>query len=133
MKSILPVKLKQWLARKYGIEIMLFRILVGIYEKHGRKGLYNSPLITGKLRIKIVESKQKHHASIVETCVQFAFRSPGIIGKWETVYLNQGRNALLEMHKGVRPYNKQRITATSEKLIKRELILAHTKRSLKKD
>uniref|UniRef100_UPI00403F75A0 helix-turn-helix domain-containing protein n=1 Tax=Lentilactobacillus hilgardii TaxID=1588 RepID=UPI00403F75A0 len=48
-------EVKAVVARKYDIGRMLFRVLVGIYEKHGRKGLLNPPLVTGKFRIKLVE------------------------------------------------------------------------------
>lgn len=125
-------EVKAKVARKYGIRRMLFRILVGIYEKHGKKGLLNPPKITGKFRIKLVEWKQQHTASLTETCVQFAFRSPGSVRKWEMIYLQQGKSALLEINRGVKSHQKARSSETSEKFTKRELILAHTKRCLKK-
>lgn len=125
-------EVKAVVARKYDIGRMLFCVLVGIYEKHGRKGLLNFPLVTGKFRIKLVEWRQQHNASIVETCVQFAFRSPGSVQKWEKIYLNQGKGVLLEMHRGVKSNQKKRPAETSEEITKRELILAHTKRCFKK-
>uniref|UniRef100_UPI00403F70D6 GIY-YIG nuclease family protein n=1 Tax=Lentilactobacillus hilgardii TaxID=1588 RepID=UPI00403F70D6 len=92
-----------------------------------------------KADIKFLENIMYNKASqagimkiIVETCVQFAFRSPESVQKWEKIYLNQGKGVLLEMHRGVKNNQKTRPAETSEEITKRELILAHTKRCFKK-
>jgi transposase-like protein len=43
-------EVKAKVARKYGIRRMLFRILVGIYEKHGPPGVRLSLLIYNRIR-----------------------------------------------------------------------------------
>lgn len=74
---------KRTVAFNYGIAEMLFRILVAIYEKHGRNGLLNPAKVTGQLRVSLVQWKQTNHASIVETCAQFDVLSSEAVVRWE--------------------------------------------------
>ena len=128
---------------KYGISKLEFQICVGIYAKFGKQALLNPPKVTGDFRLNLVKWKQENLASISETCIHFAFRSPGSIFKWEALYNKQGPQALLELHCGRKPKNGHttrqgsRPTTTStpkteSSSTKRKLIIKDTTRRLKK-
>jgi putative transposase len=123
---------KRRVGKRYGIEDRAFRVLVAIYEQHGREGLIAPPRITGEFRVNLVEWKQGHNASITETCAHFAFRSVSSIGIWERIYFTEGKQALLAMRQGVKPHRSRKCTTTAETPGKREFIVADTERRLKK-
>ena len=123
---------KRRVGERYGIADMSFRVLVAIYEQHGRKGLIAPPKTTGEFRINLVERKQEHHASITETCAHFAFRSISSIAIWERIYFTEGKQALLARRQGVKPHRPRKSTTTAETPGKREFIVADTERRLKK-
>lgn len=129
--------------RKYGIDKLKFRIFVGIYAKFGKQALLNPPKVTGDFRLNLVKWKQENLASIPETCIHFAFRSPGSISKWEALYNKQGPQALLRLRRGRKPKNGQPTRQTSDRKAtstpkakpssaKRKLIVKGTTRCLKK-
>jgi putative transposase len=123
---------KTAVAKKFGISITLFKIMVGIYELYGRKELMNPPEISGTFRIKLVKWKQLNNASIAETCIHFALMSSEAVVRWERLYLRQGEQALVQMHKGRSKYGKRKFRREDPAPRVRELILADTKRRLKK-
>lgn len=123
---------KRATANRYGITRMLFNILVAVYEQHGRNGLLNPPSITGQLRVSLVEWKQTNHASMTETCAQFDVLSVEAIVRWERIYNLYGKQPLLEMRPGVKPHRKRIRSGQDQAPGTRELILADTRRRLKK-
>lgn len=120
------------ITNRYGIARTLFDILVAIYEQHGRNGLLNPPSITGQLRVSLVQWKQTNHASMVETCAQFDVLSVEAIVRWERIYNLYGKQPLLEMRPGVKPHRKRIRSGQDQAPGTRELILADTRRRLKK-
>jgi hypothetical protein len=120
------------ITNRYGIARKLFDILVAIYEQHGRNGLLNPPSITGQLRVSLVQWKQTNHASMVETCAQFDVLSVEAIVRWERIYNLYGKQPLLEMRPGVKPHRKRIRSGQDQAPGTRELILADTRRRLKK-
>lgn len=123
---------KSYVARKYKIETKVFRILVGIYEIHGVNGLYNTPIITDDFRVNLIKWKYNNKASLLETCIHFAFRSTEAIVRWERLYNANGEQALLTIQIG-RPHEKNRNDRRMIKTIgTRELIVADTERRFKK-
>ena len=129
--------------RKYGIAELEFQICVGIYAKFGKEALLNPPQVTGDFRLNLVKWKQENLASISETCIHFAFRSPGSIPKWESIYNKQGPQALMGLRRGRKSKNGQttrqksrRTTSSTSKTVssstKRKLIIKDTTRRLKK-
>ena len=123
---------KARIARKYGIADQLFRILIAIYQVHGRKGLLNPPEITGEFRLNLVEWKQQNQASIIATCAHFAVVSVEAVFRWERLWLQYGSQALIEMHKGRPTHGKRKFRRKDSAPRVGELILADTKRRLKK-
>lgn len=123
---------KASIARKYGIARLLFSLLVAVYEQHGRRGLLDPPAITGQLRVSLVEWKQQHRASVLETCAHFDVLSVEAVVRWERAYNLYGKQALLEMRPGVKPHRKRIRSGQDQAPGTRELILADTARRLKK-
>lgn len=123
---------KRSVGKRFGITHMIFLVVVGIYEQHGRKGLIAPPKVTGEFRVNLVEWKQEHHASLTETCAHFAFRSFARISIWERIYFTEGKQALLVLQQGVKSHRPRKCTATAETPGKREFIVADTERRLKK-
>lgn len=128
---------------KYGISKLEFQICVGIYAKFGKQALLNPPKVTGDFRLNLVKWKQENFASISETCIHFAFRSPSSIFKWEALYNKQGPQALLELRRGrklktdhtTRQRSRPTTTSTPKteaSSTKRKLIIKDTTRCLKK-
>ncbi|MCD7085626.1 hypothetical protein LTY21_03715 [Limosilactobacillus fastidiosus] len=66
-------------AKKYGIARSNFQILVGIYARFGREVLLHPSVVTGDFRVNLVKWKQTNLASIAETCIHFAYHSPGSV------------------------------------------------------
>lgn len=127
----------------YGIAEYVFQIWVGIYAKFGKQALLNPPKVTGDFRLNLVKWKQENSASISETCIHFAFRSPGSIAKWEALYNKQGPQALLRLRRGRKLKNGQPTRQTSSRgttptpkaessPTKRKLIVKDSTRRLKK-
>jgi len=123
---------KTAVAKKFGISTFLFQIMVGIYELYGRNGLMNPPEISGTFRIKLVKWKQSNNASIAEACIHFALMSPESVRKWERLYFQQGEQALVQLHKGRSKYGKRKFRREDKAPGVGELIVADTKRRLKK-
>ena len=126
-----------FVGRKYGIAELEFQIFVGIYAKFGKQALLNPPQVTGDFRLNLVKWKQENLASISETCIHFAFRSPGSIPKWESIYNRQGPQALMGLRRGRKSKNGQttrqksrRTTSSTPKAVssstKRKLIIKDT-------
>ena len=123
---------KRSVGKRFRIAHMIFLVVVGIYEQHGRKGLIAPPKVTGEFRVNLVEWKQEHQASLTETCAHFAFRSRASIGIWERIYFTEGKQALLALQQGVKPHRPRKCTTTAKTPGKREFIVADTERRLKK-
>lgn len=130
-------------ARKYGIAEYDFQICVGIYARFGEEALLHPPVVTGDFRVNLVKWKQVNLASISETCIHFAYRSPGSVYQWECLYNKQGPQALLRLRRGRKPKNGQPLRQTSNRkaaptpkaepsATKRKLIVKDTTRRLKK-
>ena len=134
---------RNFIRRKYGIAELEFQICVGIYAKFGKQALLNPPQVTRDFRLNLVKWKQENLASISETCIHFAFRSPGSIPKWECIYNKQGPQVLIGLRRGRKPKNgrttrqeSRRTTSSTSKTVssstKRKLIIKDTARRLKK-
>lgn len=124
---------KEAVAKKYGISPLLFRIMLGIYDSLGRKGLLNPPKISAAFRVNLVQWKQENQASIPATCVHFALMSPATVYRWEKLYQQKGQGALIQMHQGRSQHDQRKCPGQASAPGIRELILAHTKRCLKKN
>ncbi len=88
------VQSKLSVARQFGISESLFRILVAVYEVHGRAGLLRPAEITGQMRVTLVKWKQHNQASLRETCAHFDVLSIEAVVRWERVY-----NTMLSVNK----------------------------------
>ncbi|MCG4282945.1 transposase [Lacticaseibacillus saniviri] len=126
------VQSKFSVARHFGISESLFRILVAVYEVHGRAGLLQPAEITDQMRVSLVKWKQLNKASIRDTCAHFAVLSVEAIVRWERVYNVSGEQALLEMRQGVRTHHKRIRSGQNQAPRTGEFILADTRRRLKK-
>ncbi|MHA3066523.1 IS3 family transposase [Lacticaseibacillus saniviri] len=126
------VQSKLSVARQFGISRSLFRILVAVYEVHGRAGLLRPAKITGQLRVSLVKWKQHNQASVQDTCAHFDVLSVEAVVRWERVYNVFGEQALLEMRQGVRTHHKRIRSGQDQAPRTGEFILADTRRRLKK-
>lgn len=123
----------QSICKKYNLSYYLFRILLGIYQKHGKTKLLNPPKITGEFRISLVKWKQANHASLYETCIHFAIKSIEAVARWEREYNIYGPKALIDMKPGVKRHVIKERKTTDQRIRTRKLIIEDTERCSKKN
>ena len=57
-------------------------------------------MYSGEFKIKVVETMRKEHLSYAETIRQFEIRSTTQVRRWERIYLEEGKEALLVERRG---------------------------------
>lgn len=63
------------------------------------KGIPNK-VYSGEFKIKVVETMRKEHWSYAETIQRFEIRSRTQVKRWERIYLEEGKEALLVERRG---------------------------------
>ena len=89
------------LARKYNVPRKSAFRWIRLYELHGAEGLYSpSGTYSGEFKVHVVEYMHSNGMSLTETANHFGIQSHTTITKWERIYFEEGKEALLEHRRG---------------------------------
>ena len=89
------------ISRKYGVDYAQLKHWVHLYEANGTDGLMKvTRVYAGETKIHIVEYMHEHSLSIKKTAALFGIQSPPTIAKWQRIYYEEGKEALLEERRG---------------------------------
>ena len=118
------------LARKYGVNHNHLRLWVDAYKANGIEGLIKvTRTYDGETKIHIVEYMHKNSLSIRQTAALFGVSSPPTIARWERIYYEQGKEALLEERRGQKHMSTKKSKETKKKNInENEDLLAELQR-----
>lgn len=102
------------LSAKYGVDRSQLRHWVHLYENNGIEGLTKvTRTYDGTTKIRIVEYMQENSLSLRQTAALFGVSSFPTIAKWERIYYEKGKEALLEDRRG-----RKRMSTNKSKEIK---------------
>lgn len=88
-------------ARILGTAYEHVRRWVKRYEKFGSEGLTKKAgYYSGEFKISVIEYMHKNNLSLSEVAVEFGIPSDNTVGKWERIYYEEGKDALLEERRG---------------------------------
>ena len=117
------------LGKKYGMEHSLIRHWVHLYERHGVEGLVNtSGTYSGEFKLHVVEYMHINQMSLRETANYFCIPCHPTIAKWERIYYEEGRDALLEERRGRRNMGKKKSSKPTKNVNENEDLLAEVQR-----
>ena len=89
------------LSAKYGINPGQLRHWVHLYKNNGTDGLTKvTRTYGGATKIHIVEYMHQNSLSLRQTAALFGIQSPTTLAKWERIYYEEGKEALLEERRG---------------------------------
>ena len=89
------------LSAKYGIAYENIRLWVQTYENGGIEALVNVPgTYPGEFKVYVVEYMHQNSLSISQTTAKFGIKSKSTLTKWERIYYEEGKEALLEERRG---------------------------------
>lgn len=97
---------------------------VKLYQYHGAEGLLmKSGSYDGQFKLEVIEYMHTNHLSIRETAARFGIPSIQTVCRWEHVYYEEGREALLRENRGrMAMSNKRPKKPVLEKKDKEDLI-----------
>ena len=117
------------LGKKYGMEHSIIRRWVHLYERHGVEGLVKtSGTYSGEFKLHVVEYMHINQMSLSETANYFCIPSHPTIAKWERIYYEEGRDALLEERRGRRNMGKKKSSKPTKNVNENEDLLAEVQR-----
>ena len=89
------------IAKKYGIPYSPVRNWINLYEAGGIEALFNAPgTYSGEFKINAVEYMHQHSLSIRKAAAYFHIPSSSTLSKWERIYYEEGKEALLKDRRG---------------------------------
>ena len=89
------------IAQKYGVPHSHLRRWIHAYKANGIEGLTKvTRTYDGATKIHIVEYMHTNSLSTNQTAAIFGVQSPPTIAKWERIYYEEGKEALLEERRG---------------------------------
>jgi len=89
------------LSDKYGISYGNIKHWVHIYESGGIEALVNVPRIyDGEFKVQVVEYMHQNSLSVTQTAAKFGIKSIPTLSKWERIYYEEGKEALMEERRG---------------------------------
>ena len=89
------------LGHKYGMHHSIIQRWVYLYESGGIEALFNAPgTYTGEFKLNAVEYMHQHSLSIQKAAALFKIPSTDTLAKWERIYYEEGKEALLEERRG---------------------------------
>jgi len=89
------------LGKKYGVDNSQIRHWVHNYEANSIEGLSKvTRTYDGATRIHIVEYMHQNSLSLRQTAALFCISSHSTLSKWERIYYEEGKEALLEERRG---------------------------------
>ena len=79
---------------------------VKLYQEHGAEGLLmKKGSYDGQFKISVIEYMHTNHLSIRETAAKFGIPGHSVVGKWERIYYEEGREALFRDNRGTKKMN----------------------------
>ncbi len=91
------------LAAKYGIDSGDIRHWTALYRAGGVKQLTQvTRTYSGEFKIYVVEYMHRNALSLRQTAAHFGIHSHPTVAKWERIYCEEGKEALLEDRRGRR-------------------------------
>ena len=110
------------ISNEYGINPSILKHWVHLYEAHGTEGLTKvTRTYDGKTKIHIVEYMHRNSLSIRQTAALFGVSSPPTIARWERIYCEEGKEALLEERRGRKHMSIKKSKETKKKKINKKL------------
>ena len=89
------------IADKYGVSRAPVLRWINLYEAGGTEALCNAPgMYPGEFKINAVEYMHQHSLSIQKATAYFHLPSTTTLAKWERIYYEEGKEALLEERRG---------------------------------
>ncbi len=112
------------IAKELGIDHSDLRRWVHLYDQHGVEGLTKvSGTYSGEFKIHVVEYMHRNQMSLKEAANYFCLPNHCTLSKWEQIYYEEGREALLEERRGRNkmgrktPPNPKKNTNENEELL----------------
>ena len=117
------------LGDKYGIAYQNIRRWVHLYKIHGIKGLTGGAgSYSGGFKVFVVEYMHKNGMSLTATADHFCIQSVPTLSKWERIYYEEGRSALLEERRGRKNMGKKKPVKPKNNVNQNEDLLAEVQR-----
>lgn len=118
------------IAKEYGVDDSVLKQWVRLYEANGTEGLMKATrTYDGKTKIHIVEYMHKNSLSIRQTAALFGVSSHPTVAKWERIYYEEGKEALLEERRGRKRMSTKNLEKTKKNNInENEDLLAELQR-----
>ena len=89
------------LGEKYGIAASNIKHWVNLHKVGGFEAVINAPgTYSGEFKINAIEYMHQHSLSIQQAAAYFHIPSPPTLAKWERIYYEEGKEALLEERRG---------------------------------
>jgi len=89
------------LSAKYGIDQGPISHWIKTYENGGIDALINVPVAySGEFKIHVVEYMHQNSLSVRQTAAKFGIKSITTLSKWERIYYEEGKEALMEERRG---------------------------------
>jgi len=117
------------LSKKYGLNQSNIRRWVHKYEIHGAKGLVGrKESYSGEFKVHVVEYMHNNRMSLVSVANQFCIQSVPTLSKWERIYYEYGKDALLEERRGRNNMGKKKPVKPKNDVNQNEDLLAEVQR-----
>ena len=117
------------LSKKYGIAYSQLKRWVHLYEQHGSAGLTKSSgTYSGEFKVCVIEYMHKNQMSLRETSSYFCIPADSTVAKWERIYYEEGRDALLEERRGRNNMGKKKSPKPTKNVNENEDLLAEVQR-----
>ena len=118
------------LSQKYGVHHAQLQLWVSAYKASGVEGLAKvTRTYAGETKIHIVEYMHENSLSIRQTAALFGIQSPPTLAKWERIYYEEGKAALLEERRGRKHMSTKKTKETKKKNVnENEDLLAEVQR-----
>ncbi len=117
------------IANKYGIHHSMVQRWVRKYELHGTEGIVKaSGGYSGEFKIYVVEYMHAKRMSLIETAHHFCIPGNSTVAKWERIYYEEGRDALLEERRGRNSMRKKKSSKPKKNVNENEDLLAEVQR-----
>ena len=118
------------LSAKYGVDYSSLRHWVHLYENNGIEGLTKATrTYDGITKIHIVEYMHGNSLSVKQAAALFGIQSPPTLAKWERIYYEEGKEALLEERRGRKHMStKKPKTSPKKNVNENEDLLAEVQR-----
>ena len=117
------------LGTKYGISYSIIRRWVHQYEIHGVEGLIGGRgSYSGEFKVHVVEYMHDKHMSLTSAANHFCIPSVPTLSKWERIYYEEGKEALLKERRGCKRMSKKKPVKQKNDVNQNEDLLAEVQR-----